>query len=93
MEKIAGMGFDPCAEGVVIICRHKKREQINVLNLLFHLQRIFVDHLPTESKRNQNSYQRNPRKHQHDVSKHLAKHAADSILAIVEVMNTLHGTM
>jgi hypothetical protein len=93
MEKIAGMGLDPRAEGVVIICRHEQREQINILNLLFHLKRILVDNLPTESKRNQNGNQSDSGKDQHDVSEHLAKHAADSILAVVEVMNALHGAM
>ena len=90
MEKIAGVSLDPCAEGVVVVGRHEQREQVNVLNLLFHLQSVFVDDLPTEGKSDQNGDQSDSGKHQHDVSEHFAKHAADAVLAVVEVMNALH---
>jgi len=93
MEKITGMLFNPFAESVVVVCGHEQREQVNVLNLLFHLQSVLVDDLPTEGKSDQNGDQSDSGKHQHDVSEHFAKHAADAILAVVEVMNALHTAM
>ena len=93
MEQIRRMLFNPFAKSVVIVCCHEKNEQINPLDLLFHLFGVFVDDLPPEAKRYKHSYYGDSRECKHDVGHHLAHHRPHTVLGVVEVVEAFECAM
>ena len=87
MKQVAGMLLNPLTKFEVVVCCQSEDEEVNPLNLLLHIFRILINHLPSKCECNQDREHGDAREYQGDVGDHFAEHGSNAILRILNVVN------
>lgn len=87
VEEVTWMLLNPLAELKIIISGHAKDEEVNPLYLSLDFLGVLINYLPPEAKCDQNRHHSYAREKQSYVRHHLAKHRADAVRGVLDIMN------